>query len=585
MLFWHQSTNPLGNELLSAGIAALPIVILFAMLLSRKVKGYIACILTLAIALGIAIVVYGMPWTLAAMSALYGIVSGFFPIGWIVLNAVFLYNISVKTGSFTIVKNSIESVTPDRRLQAILIAYCFGAFLEGAAGFGAPVAITAGMLVGLGFESLYAAGICLIANTAPVAFGGIGIAVITAGHLTNIDPNLLSRMISHQLPFIALIIPLWLVMIISGWRGVRGVLPAIVVSGVSYATTMFLVAHFLGPTLPDVLSAIVSITCLVAFLKVWHPKEIWRFHKERGETLVHKKHIYHPAILLRAWIPFILLIVFVANWGTTGIQRILSITNITIPFGILQNSIVTETKTLAIQYSFGWLSAAGTAILLAALLSALLLRLPLNQFLKTARETVTELFKPLITISSIVGFAYVLNFSGMAIALGNVLTLTGSFFPLISPFLGWLGVFITGSDTSSNALFSNIQSRTAESLGINPVLTVAANSSGGVAAKMISPQSIAVATAATKLSGQEGKLFRFTILHSLGLIIIICVITYVQAYYAKWMVPEIAKGAVIGVAKNLNIYELIIIAFSFGIIIGLTVFSMISGRKADIKNL
>lgn len=585
MLFWHQSTNPLGNELLSAGIAALPIVILFAMLLSRKVKGYIACILTLALALGIAIFVYDMPWTLAAMSAFYGIVSGFFPIGWIVLNAVFLYNISVKTGSFTIVKNSIESVTPDRRLQAILIAYCFGAFLEGAAGFGAPVAITAGMLVGLGFESLYAAGICLIANTAPVAFGGIGIAVITAGHLTNIDPNLLSRMISHQLPFIALIIPLWLVMIISGWRGVRGVLPAIVVSGVSYATTMFLVAHFLGPTLPDVLSAIVSITCLVAFLKVWHPKEIWRFPKERGETLVHKKHIYHPAILLRAWIPFILLIVFVANWGTTGIQRILSITNIIIPFGILQNSIVTETKTLAIQYSFGWLSAAGTAILLAALLSALLLRLPLNQFLKTARETVTELFKPLITISSIVGFAYVLNFSGMAIALGNVLTLTGSFFPLISPFLGWLGVFITGSDTSSNALFSNIQSRTAESLGINPVLTVAANSSGGVAAKMISPQSIAVATAATKLSGQEGKLFRFTILHSLGLIIIICVITYVQAYYAKWMVPEIAKGAVIGVAKNLNIYELIIIAFSFGIIIGLTVFSMISGRKADIKNL
>jgi len=585
MLFWHQSTNPLGNELLSAGIAALPIVILFAMLLSRKVKGYIACILTLALALGIAIFVYDMPWTLAAMSAFYGIVSGFFPIGWIVLNAVFLYNISVKTGSFTIVKNSIESVTPDRRLQAILIAYCFGAFLEGAAGFGAPVAITAGMLVGLGFESLYAAGICLIANTAPVAFGGIGIAVITAGHLTNIDPNLLSRMISHQLPFIALIIPLWLVMIISGWRGVRGVLPAILVSGVSYATTMFLVAHFLGPTLPDVLSAIVSISCLVAFLKVWHPKEIWRFPKERGDTLVHKKHIYHPAILLRAWIPFILLIVFVANWGTTGIQRILSITNIAIPFGILHNSIVTETKTLTIQYSFGWLSAAGTAILLAALLSALLLRLPLNQFLKTARGTVAELFKPLITISSIVGFAYVLNFSGMAIALGNVLTLTGSFFPLISPFLGWLGVFITGSDTSSNALFSNIQSRTAESLGINPVLTVAANSSGGVAAKMISPQSIAVATAATKLSGQEGKLFRFTILHSLGLIIIICVITYIQAYYAKWMVPEIAKSAVISVAKNLNIYELLIIAFSFGIIIGLMVFSVINGRKADIENL
>ncbi len=535
---WYQVTNPLHNTLFSAIVAVVPIVILFVLLLSRKVSGHIATLLTLLSGLLIVTTVYSMPISLALLSGFYGILNGLFPIGWIVLNAVFLYNISVRSGGFEIVRDSIESVTTDRRLQALLIAFCFGAFLEGAAGFGAPVAITAGMLVGLGFEPLYAAGVCLIANTAPVAFGGIGIAVITAGHLTNIDQNILSKMIAHQLPIIAFIIPLWLVLIVSGWKGAKDIWPAILVTGGSYALTMFLTASYLGPTLPDVLSAIVSIICLIGLLKIWQPKEIWCFPKEKlNEVAKTTRPPHNKSELIRAWTPFLLLIIFIGSWGITSIQQILNKVTILIPFGSLNNSIISNGSSLSISYSFTWLGAAGTSILFATILTAIILKLPWKIFWQTALETLNELSKSLVTIASIVGFAYVANYGGMSAAIGNALTSTGQFFPFLSPLLGWFGVFITGSDTSSNALFSNIQSQTAHSLGINPVLTVAANSSGGVAAKMISPQSISVATASTKLTGQEGKLFRFTILHSIGLVLIICVITYLQAYYLKWMIP------------------------------------------------
>jgi len=538
---WLQVTDPLHNVLLSATGAVVPIIFLFILLLSRKVAGHIATLLTLLFGLIIAVTVYTMPVELAGMAGLYGVLNGLFPIGWIVLNAVFLYNISVRSGSFAIVRDSIESVTADRRIQALLIAFCFGAFLEGAAGFGAPVAITAGMLVGLGFEAFYAAGVCLIANTAPVAFGGIGIAVITAGHLTNIDPAILSTMIAHQLPLIALIIPLWLVLIVAGWKGAKAVWPAILIVGGSYAVTMFLTASYLGPTLPDVLSAIVSILCLIGLLRFWQPAEVWRFPNERSEAVevaIHPVRPHHSwRELIRAWIPFILLVIFVGNWGIPAIQTILNKVTLIIPFGILNHAIISNGVPLSISYSFAWLEAAGTAILFAAILSAILLRLSWKVFWQTVWQTLKELYKPLVTIGSIVGFAYVANYSGMSIAIGDALTATGRFFPFLAPLLGWFGVFITGSDTSSNALFSTIQARTAHALGISPVLTVAANSTGGVAAKMISPQSIAVATASTKLTGQEGRLFRFTILHSIGLVLIICVITYLQAYYFQWMIP------------------------------------------------
>ena len=560
---WQQATDPLNSTFLSAGAAIIPIAFLFILLLSRKVAGHIATVLTLIVGLALAVAVYAMPASLAGMAAFYGVLNGLFPIGWIVLNAVFLYNISVVSGSFAIVRDSIESVTADRRIQALLIAFCFGAFLEGAAGFGAPVAITAGMLVGLGFEPLYAAGVCLIANTAPVAFGGIGIAVITAGHLTGIDPDILSKMIAHQLPLIALIIPLWLVLIVAGWKGAKSVWPAILTVGGSYAITMYLTASYLGPTLPDVLSAIVSILCLALLLRFWQPAEAWRFPKERDQTSLHPVRLEHSRReSIRAWTPFILLVIFVGNWGIPGIQSILGKLTAVIPFGILNGTIVSAGSPLPISYSFAWLGAAGTAILFAAILTAIILRLSWKAFWQIALATLKELYKPLITIGSIVGFAYVANYSGMSIAIGDALTATGRFFPFLAPLLGWFGVFITGSDTSSNALFSTIQSQTARSLGISPVLTVAANSSGGVAAKMISPQSIAVATASTKLTGQEGRLFRFTILHSIGLVLIICAITYVQAYYAQWMIPVVTAAAAAVSTSALSIGEMGIIGLS-----------------------
>ncbi len=586
---WQQAIDPLHNVILSAGVATIPIVFLFILLLSRKVAGHIATLLTLLTGLVIAVTVYAMPVGLAGMAGFYGVLNGLFPIGWIVLSAVFLYNISVKSGSFAIVRDSIESVTADRRIQALLIAFCFGAFLEGSAGFGAPVAITAGMLVGLGFDSLYAAGVCLIANTAPVAFGGIGIAVITAGHLTNIDPNILSKMIAHQLPIIALIVPLWLVIIVAGWKGAKAIWPAILTVGGSYAVTMFFTASYFGPTLPDVLSAIVSILCLILLLRFWHPAEIWRFPKERLEGVSHPLRPHHSfGELVRAWTPFLLLVIFVGNWGIPGIQTILGKATLVVPFGMLNGSIMSNGAFLQISYSFAWLGAAGTAILFAAILTAILLRVSWKDFWLTALLTIKELYKPLITIGSIVGFAYVANYSGMSIAIGDALTGTGRFFPFLAPLLGWFGVFITGSDTSSNALFSTIQSQTARSLGLNPVLTVAANSSGGVAAKMISPQSIAVATASTRLTGQEGRLFRFTILHSIGLVLIICAITYIQAYYAEWMIPDAATAATSATA-GLGIGESAIVALSIAMIVVLTVFARRSRKhledSSDIKNM
>lgn len=567
---WVQDANPFDSVILSALVAALPIVALCALLLSRKLAGHFASLVTLGLAVLIAVFAFQMPAHLALLSTTYGALQGLFPIGWIVLNAVLLYNISVRTGSFAIVRDTIESITVDRRLQALLIAFCFGAFLEGSAGFGAPVAITAGMLVGLGFDALYAAGICLIANTAPVAFGGIGIAVITAGTVTGIDPNLISRMVGHQLPFIAAIIPLWLSVLIAGWRKAWEIWPALVVAGGSYALTMYVTASYIGPMLPDILSAVVSITALVLLLKVWQPKTVWRFPKERTHApLRHRTpHTHSRSTIIRAWTPFVLLVVFVGNWGSTGIKALLDHTSLLIPFGLLDHAIVIGDHAKSVVYSFGWLSAAGTAILFAALLSAILLHMSWHAFWQTVRQTVRELRKPLLTIAAVVGFAYVANFSGMSTALGHALTITGHFFPFIAPFLGWLGVFITGSDTSSNALFGGIQQQTAKVLGIDPTLTVAANTSGGVTAKMISPQSIAVATGASGLTGQEGTLFRFTILHSIALVTIIGIMTYVQAYYVPWMIPVAHGTHTVVVANQLGSGEIgLIIASIIAIII------------------
>jgi lactate permease len=538
---WTQAINPLGNLGLSALVDALPIIFLFCALALWRMKGHIAGLITLVLALVLAVGVHGMPLNMALLTTVYGVMMGLFPIGWIVITAVFLYNLTVKTGHFEVIKDSIASITEDRRLQALLIAFSFGAFLEGAAGFGTPVAITAAMLAGLGFNPLYAAGICLIANTAPVAFGGIGIPIITAGAVTGIDAMAISQMVGRQLPFLSVFVPFWLVFIMAGWRGAIEVMPAILVSGVSFALAQWFSSNYMTPMLPDILSSLVSIVALVLLLRVWKPKSVWRFADEPQATLKVRKH--SPGAVLKAWSPFIVLTVLISDWGLQSVKAVLDKVSIKIVFSGLDQAIIAGDKPLSVVYNFNWLSAGGTAILIAAIISAMILRVSAGQFMEVFAKTIKDLRFALLTIAAVLGFAYVANWSGMTPTLGKAFTVTGAFFPFVAPILGWLGVFVTGSDTSSNALFCKMQQVTAEQIGVNPVLTVAANSSGGVAAKMISPQSIAVGAASTGLVGREGELFRFTVGHSIFFTLIICIITLLQAYVFEWMIPAMARAA------------------------------------------
>ncbi|GAB6138509.1 L-lactate permease [Halanaerobaculum tunisiense] len=542
---WEQVINPLGNIYLSALVSAIPVLILFYALAVQGLKGHHAGILTLVSSILVALFIYEMPFKLAMLSMVYGVFVGLFPIGWIVLCAVFLYNLTVKTGYFEVIKDSVASITEDRRLQALLIAFCFGAFLEGAAGYGAPVAITAGMLVGLGFKPLYAAGLCLIANTAPVAFGGVGIPIITAGKVAGIKPSVISNMAANQLPLLSFVVPMFLVWIMSGWKGTKEVLPAILVTGISYSVSMWFVAAKIGPMLPNIVSSIVSIIALVSFLRVWKPKNIWRFSDEPETSMEVKEHPLSKIIV--AWTPFIVLTILIANWSIPTIKTLLNMVTLKIPIGGLNNAILAGNDPISVVYKFDWLAAAGTAILLSAVISSIILGIKSKTFIKVFAETVNDLKFSLLTVASVLGFAYISNFSGITPTLGKALTVTGSFFPFVSPFLGWVGVFVTGSDTSANALFCNMQRITAEQIGINPVLTVTANTSGGVAAKMISPQSIAVASGSVDLVGKEGDLFRFTVKYSLLFTFIMGIVTYIQAYFLPDMIPEMIE---IGQAAN-----------------------------------
>ena len=545
---WTQAFDPLGNIGLSALVAAVPILFLFVALAGLKMKGHTAGLITLALAVLVAVLAFGMPVRLALLSSLFGGMTGLWPIGWIVVAAVFLYNLTVKTGQFEIVKDSVASITEDRRLQALLIAFSFGSFLEGAAGFGTPVAITASMLVGLGFNPLYAAGLCLIANTAPVAFGAIGIPIITAGNITGIDAMAISQMVGRQLPFLSLFVPFWLVFVMSGWKNTIEVLPAIIVSGLSFALTQFLSSNFLGPMLPDILSSLVSILSLVFFLKVWKPKQIWRF---KGEPVATKTVVRHSTgAILKAWAPFIILTILIADWGLAPVKALIGAFDFKFAIAGLDKAILVAGKPLGVVFNWNVLSATGTSIIITAIISAIVLRVGPRLFLRVLADTAGNLKFALLTIAAVLAFAYVANWSGMTPTLGKAFTFTGKLFPFVAPFLGWLGVFITGSDTSSNALFANMQKVTAQSLGINPVLTVAANSSGGVAAKMISPQSIVVGCASTGLQGSEGSLFRFTLPHSLFFTVIVGLISMLEAYAFPGIIPEAIKNAVVAATKT-----------------------------------
>ncbi|EWH20627.1 L-lactate permease [Bacillus haynesii] len=561
---WTQDYIPLGNSLLLSSLAALiPILYFFWALAIKRMKGHTAGVTTLLIALVLAVFVYGMPAHQAVMSASQGAVYGLLPIGWIIVTSVFLYKLTVKTGQFEIIRSSVLSITDDRRLQALLIAFSFGAFLEGAAGFGAPVAISAALLVGLGFNPLYAAGICLIANTAPVAFGAIGIPIIAVEGPTGIPAMDISKMVGRQLPFLSVFIPFYLIIIMSGFKRAWEVLPAILVSGVSFAVTQYVSSNFLGPELPDILSAIVSLIALAVFLKFWKPKTTFRFSHEKemaaaaeAQQLEQQKASYSAGQIFKAWTPFLLLTAMVSIWGIPAVKQALTghyessnplllfIHEIGgrltfapgVPF--LHNQILDGSgKPLEALYKLDLAGSAGTAILIAAVLTKFVTGMPWKEWGALFTDSLKELGKPILTIASVVGFAYVTNSSGMSTTLGMSLAMTGSMFAFFSPVLGWLGVFITGSDTSANLLFGSLQKVTAQSVGMEPVLSVAANSSGGVTGKMISPQSIAVACAAVGLAGKESDLLRFTLKHSLFLLFLVCMITFLQHHLFSWMIP------------------------------------------------
>jgi len=539
---WTQNINPFDNLALSALVASLPVILIF-WLLTKKMKGYKASLLTVLLAIILAIAVYTMPVSLALASVLHGALYGLFPICWIIISAVFLFNLTVKSGQFEIIKSFMASVTPDRRLQALLIAFSFGAFLEGAAGFGAPVAISAALLVGLGFNPLYAAGICLIANTAPVAFGSVGTPIIMASRVSDIPELAISQMVGRTLPLLSIVLPFYLVVLMSGFKKSREVWPAILVSGVSFAFFQWFAANYLGPMLPDVLAGIASIVCLMILLKYWKPKSIWKFAEEPPQTIDTTLH-YSSGQILKAWSPFILMTLFIVCWGLQPVKDALNGLGM-IKFDIpgLHDAILKSDGTpLVIKpFDFNYLSAPGTAVLLATLISIPLIGLSYREGWIQFLATLKQLFFPILTVASVVGFAFIANYSGMSVTMAMALASTGSLFPFFSPILGWLGVFLTGSDTSSNALFCKLQSSSAEAIGIDPVITVSANASGGVTGKMISPQSIAIGAAAVGLVGKESELFRFTVKHSFIMLFIICILTCLQAYVIPGIVPVYKK--------------------------------------------
>ena len=552
---WLQVYDPLGSlvpgfpaYLLSALVAAIPLYILFYMLAVKRSPGHKAAIVGTLSAVILAILVWGMPVGLAVNSTIMGACFGLFPIVWIVITAVWVYNMTVESGEFEIIKNSLASLTDDRRLQAILIAFAFGSFIEGTAGFGTPVAITAAMLVGLGFNPLYAAGICLIANTAPVAFGAIGVPVVVAAQVAFGDSHEhlmhVTKIVGRQLPFLSIIVPFWLCCTMSGFKRALEVLPAVIVAGMSFAITQYLSSNFHGPYLPDIISAIVTIIAIVMLLRVWRPANPWRFPDEAPASGERVKCDYSLGEVLRAWGPYIVLALTVFVWGLQTFKDLVAFTVVKFPWPSLHNMIAKTAPIVAQNTDYGAVfnlniaTAGGTAILISGIISCLFIpNYGFGKAIPCFFRTCYTLRFPVLTIAMILGLAYIMNYSGMSSTMGLAFTATGSMFAFFAPILGWLGVFLTGSDTSSNALFCGLQKTTALEVGMDQHLATASNTTGGVTGKMISPQSISVATAATGMVGQEGNLFRFTLFHSMAMLVVICIITYLQSNWLHWMLP------------------------------------------------
>src|ERR687893_593724 len=556
---FEQVYTPVAESLvLSTLVAAIPIAVLFVLLAGFRVAAHWSALASLALALLIAVAVYGMPVSLALNSTLAGVAFGLFPIVWIVINAIFVYNVVVDAGYFDVIRNSLASLSNDRRIQVVLIAFILGALLEATAGFGTPVAITAAIMAGLGFEVLYAAALALLANTAPVAFGGFGIPIITGASVAQVDTMQLSQMVGRQTPLLALIIPGFLVTVMAGWRRMLEVWPIIVVSGVSFAGAQFLVSNFIGPELADLLAAIIGVVAVVALLAVWSPREEWHFPNEpaAAERESYERPPFGATLL--AWSPFIVIIVIFLLAQIEPIKGTLRGIEAAVNFPTAevneqgkvavgwpgldgqvtrQPPAVGEAAPYPAKYQTDWLSAAGTLILIADIISLFILRVGPGRALRIYGQTLNQLKWAILTIATILGLAYLFNYSGMTYTLGLAFAATGILFPFFASFIGWLGVALTGSDTSANALFANLQKTTASQLGLSPVLAVGANSSGGVLGKMISPQNLAVGTSSTGLQGKEGDLFRLVLPWSIVLTIVMAIIVTLQAYVLPWMVP------------------------------------------------
>jgi L-lactate transport len=539
---WQQNYTPLSGSLaLSALVAAVPIFVLMFLLGVLRKPAWLASLFGLGAAAAVALAVYGMHAGTLASAIAYGAAFGLFPIGWVVFTAILLYNITVETGKFQIVKDSVGSLTDDRRLQALLIAFAFGAFIEGAAGFGTPVAVCAAMLAGLGFSPFYAAGICLLANTAPVAFGSIATPILTLAGITGLPLDRLSAGVGRVCAPVSLIVPAYLVLVMGGWRALRGVLPAAALCGVAFAGTQFLVSNYIGPQLTDILSSLAAIGSLVLLFKVWKPKERFKFDVHSSVQTVPPRH--PTAELLIAWAPYMLLVIFVLLWGYKPLQLELNAASKLFTWPGLHNVImrvppvVAKPAPYAAPYTFNWLSAPGTACLFAALLSAVVLRMPVGRFARVFRNTVRQLLLAELTIASVLALAFLMNYSGATATLGLAFAATGLLFPFFSALLGWLGVFLTGSDTAANALFGNLQVITAGKLSMNAVLMASSNSAGGVMGKMIRLQSVAVASCATAMKpDDEGRLFRFTLRHS----ILLASITGLLVVFYTYVAPQLA---------------------------------------------
>lgn len=538
---WTQQYDPFGNQFLSAFIASIPIFVLLGLLAGFHVKAQYAAIAGLCVSLLIAIGVYKMPTSIAIMAAANGAAYGLFPIGWIVLTAIFTYDISVATGKFDVLKRSIASLADDRRIQVLLIAFSFGAFIEGAAGFGTPVAISAAMLIGLGFKPLPAAGLALIGNTAPVAFGALGTPLIVLARVTELPLEALSMMVGRQLPLFSLIVPFWLIWAMAGWKGMMQVWPACLTAGLSFGVMQFLVSNYHGPWLVDVISSIVSIGALVALLKVWHPKDAWRFPDEDAPVQDSAPTSRETMI---AWLPWLIVSVMVFVWGIPQVKNQLNAWTTTshevpgLHLKVVRDApvVASPTPEKAI-FDFNWLSATGTALFIASIVSGLLLGLGPVSLTRLFIGTIQRTTVSLITISVMLAIGYTTRFGGLDASMGLAFASTGFLFPFFSPLLGWLGVALTGSDTSSNVLFGNLQQITADKLGISPVLAAAANSSGGVMGKMIDAQSIVVAGIATGQHGQEGTILRYVFFHSIALAVLVGFVVAAQAYLVPQMIP------------------------------------------------